>query len=352
MASLADVAKAAGVSITTASFVLNGHAADKRIAPQTAARVLEAVRDLGYVPNMAAKKLTDPMDRRAVVPDIAFMWSPAMHYTILGPFITNAQDIFDRELVTRMNIIVSPFAEGFYHNARADFLDRRFNGAFFSPMTDEELDYVHSLTARIPVVVLHTRTPHLSNVIMDNDYSGRTAARVFAAGGHRSAAMLYRSQIGSTSLPDERASGFRAGCQELGLACTGEAIPPEVMRSTLHRSRYGREYALRCLAEGTLPEAIFIQDDAMALGFAAALREKGVRIPEDLELITFGMDDLTEASAPSITAVDYPASEMALQALMLMEAELLDPYASPKQILVRSTITFRESCPRPKGWEP
>ncbi len=351
MASLADVAKAAGVSITTASFVLNGHAADKRIAPQTAARVLEAVRALGYVPNVAAKKLTAPQGGRTVVPDIAFMWSPAMHYTILGPFISEAQAAFDRELVTRMNIIVSPFAEGYYHNARESFLDRRFNGAFFSPMNDGELDYVHSLSTRIPVVVLHTRTEHLSNVIMDNYYGGRTAARVFAAGGHGSASMLYRTQIGSTTLPDERVSGFRDGCEELGLRFAGEAIPGEALRSTLHRSRYGREYALRALGDGRLPEAFFIQDDAMAVGFVSALRENGVRIPEDVEVITYGMDDLAEAVAPSITTLDYPATEMALQALKLMEEELLNPYASLKQVLVRSTVTFRESCPRPKGWE-
>ena len=63
MASLSDVAKAAGVSVTTASFVLNGHAMDKRISPQTAQRVLNAVRELGYVPNVAARKLTSPVHR-------------------------------------------------------------------------------------------------------------------------------------------------------------------------------------------------------------------------------------------------------------------------------------------------
>ena len=89
----------------------------------------------------------------------------------------------------------------------------------------------------------------------------------------------------------------------------------------------------------------------MAVGFVSALRENGVRIPEDAAVLTYGMDDLAEAVAPSITTLDYPAAEMALQALKLMEEGLHNPYASPKQALVRSTVTFRESCPRPKDWE-
>lgn len=351
MVSLADVAKAAGVSVTTASFVLNGHAADMRISSQTAARVLEAVRELGYVPNVAAKKLTNAADRRAALPDISFLWSPSLHRSVLGSFVTNAQAFFDQGVVPRMNIIIAPFSPGHYREAGERFLNRHYNGLLSSPMYDEEIEFVNGLNLQIPLVVMHTLVDRYPNVVVDNRAAGQLAARVFAAGGHNAAVMLHRSQIGETTQKDERFNGFRDGCEELGLRCTGIPTPWATLESIADRSRYGEQRAQEFLASKALPDAVFIQDDLVAVGFLVSLLRAGVRVPEDIEIITYGSEDLATAVIPSITTINYPAPGITLEALRLMGRHLSDPYAGPERVAVPSDVTFRDTCPRPAGWE-
>ena len=351
MASLSDVAKAAGVSVTTASFVLNGHAMDKRISPQTAQRVLNAVRELGYVPNVAARKLTSPADRSTVIPDIAVMWSPALHNSFMASFITNAQQLFEQKVVPEMRITIAPYALGHIRNTRDSLLNRHFNGAVFSPSYQEDLAFINDFALRIPLIVLHMQTELHSSVVVDNYCTGKTAADVFAAKGHTAAAILYYSHVGTTSVRDLRYDGFRDACQSHGLRFEGVEIPLNKRGNIAERAGFGRQQALTYLEAGTLPEAVFIQDDAVASGFAVALLTAGVRVPRDIEIITYGNDDLACAFHPAITTMDYPAAAITQETLKLLSQQISDPYASPRHISVLPEVTFRDSCPRPENWK-
>lgn len=347
MASLTDVAKAAGVSVTTASFVLNGHAEDKRISPQTAERVLNAVRELGYVPNVAARKLTNPADRGKVIPDIAVMWSPDLHNSFMGSFITNAQIFFEQKIVPEMRITIAPYAMGPIQNSSTDILNRHYNGAVFSPSYDEDFSYISNFNPRIPLIVLHLETDLHPNVVIDNYGTGKAAAEVFAKKGHKAAAMLFRDRVGVTSMRDLRLSGFRDACQAHGMGFSGDIIPLTKIGTISSRAEFGRLRAMHYLETKTLPEAIFIQDDAIAAGFAVALLSAGVRYPDDIEIITYGNDNLISALRPSITTLDYPAAAITLETLKLLNEQISDPYASPKRVTVMPGITYRDSCPNP-----
>lgn len=351
MANLSDVAKAAGVSISTASFVLNGRAAEMRISSQTAAGVLAAAKALGYVPNVAAKKLSGSADPRTALPDISFLWSPRTHNSVLGSFIMNAQSLFDQGTVPRMNIIIAPFPPGHYREAGERFFNRHYNGVLISPMFDEEIAFIDGLNLQIPMIVLHTLVRRHPNVVVDNLAAGHLAARIFAARGHGGAAMLYRGSFGETSQADERITGFRDACETLGLGCRAEEVPWGSFRTSADRSDYGRQIALRLLETKTLPEAMFIQDDTVALGFLVALLRSGVRVPEDIELITYGNEDLAIAVSPTITTINYPIEGITLEALRLMGKLLGDPRVEPVRVMVQPDVTFRDSCPRPANWE-
>jgi len=350
MASLADVAKAAGVSVTTASFVLNGLSEEKRIAPATAERVLNTVRELGYVPNVAAKKLTNAEDRKNVIPDIAVLWTPDLHDSFLSTFVPIAQSSFDAGIVPKMRITIAPFTRGPIRSTDRLFIDRHYNGAVFSPRYDSELEYFKSLSLRIPVVVLHIPTENYDNVVVDNYACGKLAAEVFARNGHRSAEMYYFPHLGSTAVPDFRLNGFREGCAKNALTCRCHEIPDSARTSVAARSGFGRHIAEQQLSSGTVPEAIFIQDDVITSGYVTALCAAGVRIPEHTEIITYGCDNLAAAICPSVTTMDYPITEITLETLRLLAAKLSNPFATPQQIITVPTVSFRESCPMPKGW--
>lgn len=349
MASLSDVAKAAGVSITTASFVLNGRTEAMRISPATVEKVLKAVQTLGYVPNVAAKKLTSPTSRSAAIPEIAIMWATSLQASFPGLFVTCAQEIFDTHQVREMHLMVAPFTMDHLQRLEDHFWDRHYNGLIFSPVREDEFHYIDRIAARIPVVVLHIQTEHHPNVVIDYQKAGKCAAGIFSANGCRTAGLLCPQYVGETTQPDLRYFGFREVCLEAGIALT-DVNPTESLASPRERSLFGQHTARTLLEKKQLPEAFFIQDESIAVGFVTALSAAGVRVPEDIQVITYGSADLMDVCYPSLTTLDYPMQAIARQSLQLMSEQLGDPFVQPRQIFVSNIVTFRESCPRPENW--
>lgn len=351
MASLSDVAKMAGVSITTASFVLNGRTETMRISPTTVEKVLKAVQELGYVPNVAAKKLTSPASRSATIPEIAIMWATSLQASFPGMFVACAQDIFDTHQVREMHLMVAPFTMDHLQKLEDHFWDRHYNGLIFSPVRDDEFLYIDRIATRIPVVVLHVQTEHHPNVVIDYRKAGQNAAGIFSANGCRTAGLLCPKYIGETTQPDLRYLGFQEICLEAGVALT-DIDPSGYLVATSHRERslFGQHTARTLLEKKQLPEAFFIQDESIAVGFVTFLAAAGVRIPEDIQVITYGSAELSDVCYPSLTTLDYPIQAIALESLQLMSEQLGDPFAQPRQIFVLNTVTFRESCPKPKNW--
>jgi LacI family transcriptional regulator len=107
----------------------------------------------------------------------------------------------------------------------------------------------------------------------------------------------------------------------------------------------GRILAAKMLEENTLPSAIYIQHDTLALGALAVFCGHGIRIPEDMEVIVYGNNESLEIHKPSVTTVQYPTQEISRECITVM-AELLDkPGAEPVRRIVETPFVFRESCP-------
>jgi len=344
MANLADVAKAAGVSTTTASFVLNGHAESMRIAPQTAEKVFAAAQQLAYVPNIAAKRL---IHANNAVPEVVLIWLSSLHPTFLGAFISSAQELISEKKLREMNITVRTPTLKRLKNPGRDFPSMNFNGGIASPQYDFEFEYINHLSTKIPFVVLHVKSERHSNVVVNYYAAGRMAAEVFAAKGHRHVAVMHAKYLGFTSQLDERATGFMDTCTAHGMT-VDQLQTPNSLECSL--TAFAQEKAQEMLENGTLPEAIFIQDDSAAVSFATTLRSAGVKIPDDIEIITYGDNYLSSICSPSITTIDYPSEQLTYEALRLLSEHFVDPTMQPKRVTVTPTITFRQSCPKPDSW--
>lgn len=297
-----DVARTAGVSVATVSYVLN--AGPKPVSADKRRRVLEAVAQLGYRPNAIARSLRA---RRThilglIVPDSA------------NPYFARlSRSIEDAAAERGYQVVVSNAAEDPEREAAQieALLRLQVDGLLWVPA---DLSASKSGAPEgVPTVQLDRALPavegeELGDVIeSDNTLGGRLAAEHLAGLGHRRIAFL--------SGPAEHlhtVERLRGATQALNMA----GIEPLVRHGDFgYRSGYEAGRAWCELPKGERPTAVICANDAMALGVLCSAAELGVRVPGDLSVT--GYDDIPQArySVPPLTTVAQPLDEMAREAI-------------------------------------
>lgn len=320
----ADVARLAGVSTATVSYVFNGD--DGKVSAATAQRVLDAANKLGYRPSPIARALKTGRMRMLgiVVPDIT------------NPYFGELVEQFERVATEHGHALVINLSYGEAATERArveELADRGVDAIFLSPAQSEaELGALTRRGRRI-VVLDHTAPiPGMKCVATDFQSATHEAAAHLLAHGRRRMAMLFGD---SASLADPRALGWVQAHQELGL-------PP----GPILQSRFTREGAHRITAElmarpaGERPDAVFAASDLEALGALRAIHEAGLRVPEDVALVSFDGTAETLYAWPQLTTMRQDTAAIARCAI---EAAL-DPTVAPDVRLLPAELVIRRSC--------
>ncbi|MFE2761138.1 LacI family DNA-binding transcriptional regulator [Streptomyces halstedii] len=329
-ARLKDVAALAGVSVRTVSNVVSNTAT---VAPATRARVVAAVEELGYRPNLAARNLRQGRTGLigVVVPEIHSPYFGAL----AGHLIDAAQERGWTVLLERT---------GGRAELERRLLDgsegRRVDGMIVSPWSTSPAELA-SLAGGLPLVVLGELEPHgpIDHVALDNVAAARSAARHLAAPGRRRiAAVGLQSALGHGTA-ELRAEGFRQGLAEAGLAPVAE-----VEVADLHRAEGAR--AMReLLALPGRPDAVFCFSDELALGALRVAAEQRVRVPQDVALM--GFDDIEDGrfSAPSLTTVAPDREQIAERAVQCLAERVLGRLDTlpGRRIVVQHRLLARES---------
>jgi len=352
LVSISDVAEKANVSVSTVSLVLNGKAEEMRISQETCNRVWRASLELGYIPNLAAKKLSTGKGSR--LPEVAFFWHLVHSSSFMISFFSEAQDLFDEGKAREMRFVIEPFREGQLKSVEELLTGGQYNGIIVPPVCDEDIDYINSLELRSPMLLLFGESEKHSTVTVDNTKAGRKAAEIFAASGRKNVAVINHRDIKKEINIRKRTAGFMEASAELGMSADIIEVQPKQIRgvgSIKTLAMLGKTAAEEFLKRSKLPEAVFIQNDILAAGFVNAVVEAGVRVPEDLEIITFGDDVLQETCRPSLTSIQFPTAQFAREAIMIMSDILVNPFAAPVQKIIDPPVVFRQSCPRPEGYK-
>lgn len=299
-----DVAKAAGVSQATVSLVLSGGGA--AIPAETWARITDAARELGYVPNRFAQalKTNRSMTIACIVPDITNPFYPAL--------IRGVQSVADGVSYDVIAVNTDGLAERERH-----FLDwarqGRVDGVIGVFFTLRAADFRSLVEAGVPVVRIESSRKTGGEIAIDDIYVDSQAA-AFAVTehligqGHRRIAMV----AGRRGPQAHRIEGYRAALAKSG--CEEHVVIDEEFSE-----RGGTRAAEAILASSFRPSAIFAANDLMAIGVMHALRERGVEIPRDIAVV--GFDDISAARlvTPSLTTVaqfQWSMGERAAQTLM------------------------------------
>jgi LacI family transcriptional regulator len=337
MASMKEIANRAGVSIGTTSFVLNGKADDMRISKSTQEKVLKIAKELGYTPNISARRLRSGGEK--VLPVIAILWPNDARASLLGRFLEGIQASKDQK--REFELLIQP-----YENANLDKLSSlktgtRFNGAIIAFASEADMEYLDSNELNVPIVIYQRQSEKYSTVTVDSLAAGERVADVFWKKGHKKVGMIVPEFSSEAVL--QRKDGFVKHSAYHSL---------ELSHTNILSGSFSEEGGYQCVKKWlkikkTLPTAIFSLTDEMAIGALAAFHEAGVRVPEDIEIIGYDNNEHTKFTIPSLSTVHLPVEEMATECvktlLHLFEKRTLIPVKSSFE----SSIVFRNSCKSP-----
>lgn len=296
MASIKDVAAAAGVSVATVSRVLNDHPS---VSPAARATVLAAVETLGYRPNAVARSLRTDQTRTLglVISDV------------LNPYFTElARSVEEEARALGYSVIIGNADERPElqdHHVRT-LLDRRIDGLLVSPTDGGSPLMLDAARAGTAMVFVDRWIPGMDVPVVRAD--GRAAIHDLVTHlhtlGHRRLAII--AGPAATTTGSERVAAFREALQEYGLP-----LPDAYIGQGDFQAASGRRVTEEFLDLPEPPEVVFAADNLMALGALDAIRARGMRVPDDIALAAF--DDIAwfVHTDPPITAIAQPTPSWA-----------------------------------------
>jgi LacI family transcriptional regulator len=329
----ADVASRAGVSRTTVSFVLNER--DASIPETTRRRVLDAARELGYHPDHSARGLAGGRSQtlalvlRQSAEQVA---GDALLADVLRGLATAARSASHRVLVESLAPGESTYGE-IVRSGRAD-------GVVVSGPLFDDPELADLVADGFPIVIQgHVPGSPAPSVDVDNTASARLAVDHLLELGHRRIACITNARLAYTAAAD-RLAGYRES-----LAMAGVPADPGLVEEGLYDAASGHRAMTRILERGR-PDAVFAASDVVALGAIGALREAGLRVPDDVSVV--GFDDIPLAAYfdPPLTSVRVPAFDLGLA----VGRALLDRIAGrevPSRTLLSTELIVRASTGSP-----
>lgn len=294
----ADVARYASVSTAVVSYVVNG--GPRPVAAATRERVLGAVRLLGYRPNASARALRTGATKLigVVLPEIA---NPLFAELALS-IEQYAGELGFAVLVT--NSASDPTVER--RNIR-NLAARQVDGMILVTVMGPS-DLVGLPIADIPTVLLNTfeETPGFASIGIDAFDGASRGVRHLIEHGHPSVALVIGRHSGDDVELRER--GWLAATRDAGLP-DGPIAREEFSRAGGHRAGHGLFGGLNP------PTAVFCSSDWQAIGVFRALYELGLRVPEDVAVVSFDGTEASEYTNPQLTVVRQPVAAMAADAI-------------------------------------
>jgi LacI family transcriptional regulator, repressor for deo operon, udp, cdd, tsx, nupC, and nupG len=307
-----DVARRAGVSPRTVSNVVNEF---PLVSDELRQRVLRAISELGYQPNLVARNLRRGRSGMIglAVPELSVPYFSEL----AGLVIAEARRHSYTVVVEQTDGDPDREQQLLQQNARGHL----FDGLIFSPLGLGEAE-LRRHAGDTPTVLLgeHIEDGPFDHVGLDNVAAARDAtAHLIALGRQRIAAIGDQSRArGETG--QLRSAGYREALRAGGLRYQPSLVVPA---SSFHRGS-GAEAMARLLDQATVPDAVFCYNDLLAIGAMQTVLRRGLRIPDDIAIV--GFDDIEEAryAFPALTTIAPDKGALARCAVAQLFARLKD----------------------------
>ncbi len=329
MATIVDVAREAGVSISTVSHVVNG---TRPVREPTRQRVIDAIARTGYTPNSSARAL-----KRARTESIGLVVSD-----IENPFFTDVIGGVEAEArEAGYTLLLANAAEDPARQAEAIRVlhERRVDGLMVALAAGSDSEAIPHLSGLgLPVVLIdRLAADGLDQVGVENEAPTAELVRHLASVGHRRIAMV--AGLPGISTTEERVRGYRLGLEQSGiefdpaLVCQGGSRPEQAEHAVMD-----------VMSLDDRPTAFVSANNLMTLGVLRAIETLGLRVPEDVALVSYDDFSWADLFSPRLTTVAQPTEAIGREAMRLILRRLMNPDAPPRTVRLTARIVHRDSC--------
>lgn len=329
-----DVAKLAGVSRTTVSFVLN-EVPGVKISEETRQRVLQAARELNYYPTAAARSLASGKTRR-----IGLILGQSKDRLVADAFLPAFLQGITASVNRRNYLLMVQLAEAVpSHEAYTRLIrEQQVDGLILSgPRSDDQI--LDELADDDFPLILHGRLKGSGFpwVDVDNQAAGYQATSHLIGLGHHRIGFISNAPL-SYAGAYERFAGYRSALGEHDIP-----LNQDLVQTAVFVPGSGRAAMQALLSLPKRPTAAFIASDVVAIGAMGAVQAAGLRIPEDMAIV--GFDDIFLAAdmRPPLTTVRVPAYGLGWTAADVL-ISLIEGEEDVSSVTLETELVIRESC--------
>jgi len=323
-----DVAARAGVSVATVSRVLNSK---DLVREETTRQVLDAAKFLRYVPNVAARSLSN---RRSQTIGIVL---PDVHGEYFSEVIRGI-DVDARK--EGYHILVS----GSHSDPREmleviEAMRGRVDGLIVMAPDLPPTALREQLAPDIPLVLLNAVDEMHASITIDNYGGARAMMRHLTTLGHKQIAFIKGPPHNADAR--ERLRGYRQSMRTLGASARAIEIDGDFTERTGHAA------GLQIVDEKTRPTAIFAANDSMAVGALSALSERGIDVPDEMTVVGFDDIPIAHYVTPPLTTIRVEIAEVGRRSFAVLCGAIRERAHSKRQECIGTTLVVRKSCGAP-----
>jgi len=345
-----DIAREAGVSTATVSYVING---SKPVMPEKRQRVLDIISKTNYQPNRVAKSL-----RTKKTNIIGVLAEDILNFPTVG-IINGISEYIEKTdyniLLNDLRLLDSLFNRYDQAIHQKDKINKALSFLVFGAKVDAII-YVGMFNRDIsgiisninkPIVIAYSTSDdeHTCFINYENEEAAADLTRHIIKSGHKQIAVI--TGIAHTAPAQERLKGINKAIKEEG----------HILDSAYVRNGdWERSSGYKCMKDlleshpDALPTAVFAMNDLMAIGAMDAIREKNLRIPEDVSVVGFDNREVSNYVFPKLTTVEIDLKTIGYTAAQMVTQKLNDTgeLADKRSIIIPSRIILRDTV-APKG---
>jgi len=323
------VAERTGFSTTTVSRVLNGTYRKYRVSEITAAGIIAEAKKLGYIPNQAAVNLRKRTNNTIglVVPSLS------------NPFFSTIASVISKAFYLRNYSVYMVDCDENEENERqilSSVSGQNLDGLIVIPSSTDHKHLDRLVAARLPIIFIDRYFEGLPiPYVSTNNYIGAlTAVRLLASRGHEKIACIQGNPLVISN--KERVRGYFDGISMEGLNYS-------YVSGSEFTQQAGYEEMNRILDANEKPTAIFAFSDTLTLGVLQALNERGLKVYDDISLLSFDNSRYLDFLETPITSIAQPVKQIAERAVTLLLERLDNPHIDQESILFAPKLIERKS---------
>ena len=319
MATFKDIAERCNTSTATVSYVLSGRAEERRISPATRESILAAAKELGYNYTPKAKKNSPAK--------IAVFW-PQKHLDMLMPSFVEGMNAALFMATSDVEASIHPYERGLIRSQKALWTPGSFASALVMSANDADLETLAREPALIPTVLINRSLPGYMSVSIDHEEAGRMAAEYAMEHGGDDIAIVM--PIAKMRGAVDRAAAAIDACRRKGY---------DISHNVLHCNNDvddGYFLAQRMIMNNSVRKVILCIYDIVALGIISALTEAGIKVGEEVKVISMSTSysRLFSRLYPSMTMIDIRQTEVASLGMNLAIDAAVNARKDPRSIVL------------------